>query len=55
MQNEDLACLHERKTLIGGDLGPLKKQSLTNPPNWNKGRRRRGGGLVLLISYGKVD
>jgi hypothetical protein len=55
MQSEDLTCPHERKRLIPRTPGPLKKQSLAKPVNWNKGRRRRGGGLVLPINYGKVD
>jgi hypothetical protein len=55
MQSEDLACPHERKRFIGGDPGPFKKQSPAKPPNWNKGRRRRGGGLVLPINYRRAD
>jgi hypothetical protein len=55
MQNKDLACPHERKRLTGRNLSPLKKQSPTKLPNWNKGRRRRGGGLVLPINYGRAD
>jgi hypothetical protein len=54
MQSEDLTCPHERKRLTGGNSGPLKKQSLAKHI-WNKGRRRRGGGLVLPVSYGKTD
>jgi len=55
MQREDLACPHKRKRLTSGDPGPLKKQSLTKPPNWNKGKRKRGGELILPISYGRAD
>jgi len=32
MQNEDLACPHEKKKLTSGNPGPLKKQSLLSLP-----------------------
>jgi hypothetical protein len=55
MQSEDLACPHKRKRLIGRGPGPLKKQNHAKPLNLNKGGRRRGGGLVFIINYGRVD
>jgi hypothetical protein len=39
-------------------LAEILVHSKTKPcqaSNWNKGRRRRGGGLVLPISYGKAN
>jgi hypothetical protein len=32
-----------------------RNKASTKPPNWNKARRRRGGGLVLPINYGRVN
>jgi len=55
MQSEDLACLHERKRFIGENHGPLQKQSLAKPPIWNKGKKRRGGGLVFPVNYGRTN
>jgi hypothetical protein len=55
VQNEGLACPHERKRHTEGNLGSFKKPRPTKPPNRNKDKKKRGRGLVLPTNYGRID